>query len=64
MSDGSHPTPLGSFLTANVLYAVIFNESPLNIPYVGEGIGEDIANLIKQITAETVIENPGTWNFP
>lgn len=64
MSDGSHPTPLGSFLTANVLYAVIFNESPLNIPYVGDGIGEDIASLINQITTETVIENPSTWNLP
>lgn len=64
MADGSHPSPLGSFLTANVLYAVIFNESPLNIPYVGDGIGEDIANLIKQITTETVIEDPGTWNLP
>jgi hypothetical protein len=64
MADGSHPSPLGSFLTANVLYAVIFNESPLNIPYVGDGIGEDIASLINQITAETVIEDPSTWNLP
>jgi hypothetical protein len=31
--DGSHPSPLGSYLAANVFYALIFDESPSGLLY-------------------------------
>ncbi len=31
-SDGSHPNPLGSYLAACVIYATLFNETPVGLP--------------------------------
>jgi hypothetical protein len=34
MSDGSHPTPEGSYLSACVFYAVLYGSSPVGLPRV------------------------------
>lgn len=31
--DGSHPSPLGTYLTACVFYGILTGESPLNLPH-------------------------------
>jgi hypothetical protein len=33
--DGTHPSPIGSYLVACVHYATLFNTSPLGIAYIG-----------------------------
>ncbi len=35
-NDGQHPSPEGSYLTACVIYATIFRESPENCSYTGD----------------------------
>ncbi len=58
--DGSHPNPVGSYLAACVLYATLFNESPLGLPArakVGKRhmrIPGDIAKDAQKLAAATV----------
>ncbi len=62
-ADGSHPTPLGTYLAACVFYTAIFNESPEGLPYHGE-ISADDAAFLQQIAAETVLNDPAKWGLP
>lgn len=65
MEDGSHPSPLGSYLAANVLYALIFKQSPVGLPHPGGvEIKAETAKFLQEIAAEIVLENPKKWNIP
>lgn len=55
-SDGSHPSELGSYLAANVLYAAILAESPLDLAYTA-GLPEGTASFLRRIAAVTVLRN-------
>jgi len=63
MEDGSHPTPLGSNLAANVLYSTIFNEISVDVSSVYDGIGLEIGKLVQEVVAE-ILEDSSSWNIP
>ena len=53
-SDGSHPSEMGSYLAANVLYAAILSESPLALIYTA-GLQTETASFLKRIATEIVL---------
>lgn len=53
-SDGSHPSEMGSYLAANVLYAAILGESPLDLAYTA-GLPEEPASFLQRLASETVL---------
>lgn len=61
MSDGSHPTPHGSYLAACVFYATVFGESPVGLEYDG-GLGAELAGNLQQVAADAVLADPTHWN--
>ena len=46
-TDGSHPTPCGSYLTACVIYKYLFNEDPTDIKYYPNGIKKSEAKKLR-----------------
>ncbi|NVN93659.1 MAG: T9SS type A sorting domain-containing protein [Bacteroidetes bacterium] len=52
-SDETHQSLVGSFLTANVIYATIFRDNP-EYSSAKAGLAETTANLLKQIAWQTV----------
>lgn len=50
--DRSHPTAAGSYLAASVLYATIFEESPVGLSYKGK-LGAAKARKLQRIAART-----------
>jgi hypothetical protein len=61
--DGLHPSIEGTYLTACVFYAVIFQQSPERLTYRA-GLPEETARFMQAIAAETVLEDPERWNIP
>lgn len=59
-ADGSHPSLVGSYLTACVLYATIYGESPVGLPAPG-GISQEDAKLLQQIAYDTMLSDPARW---
>lgn len=53
-SDGSHPTRMGTYLTACVFYAAIFRESPVGLPYDDRMPAKEAAGL-QAIASHTVL---------
>jgi hypothetical protein len=49
--DGRHPTRLGSFLAANVFYALVFNQDPAEIHFPSEEENQDMVQKFLQLTA-------------
>jgi hypothetical protein len=63
--DGGHPTPASMFLAANVFYALFFREDPTELPFVDEfSVDEATAQILQQIAAQVVLEDPAAWNLP
>ena len=63
--DGLHVSPEGAYLAACVFYAAIFNQSPVDLPISDEfGIDLTAIELIHEITAEVVLENPDQFRLP
>lgn len=62
-SDGSHPTRSGTYLTACVIYAALFGESPEGLDYTG-GLGSGEAAIMQRIAADTVLNDPARWHLP
>ena len=52
--DGLHSSLAGSYLTACILYSVIYQESPENCPYTGD-LDKDVALKLQQTAAELVL---------
>lgn len=52
-ADGSHPSILGSYLTANVLFIAAFQESPLNADYIST-LSEENAIYLQQVAEDTM----------
>lgn len=55
-TDGVHPSREGSYLSACVFYAVIFQQSPEGLMYTG-GLSEEMAHFLQTVAAETVLES-------
>lgn len=51
--DGSHPSLSGTYLTACVMYATIYDASPVGAEYIA-GLPEDVALFLQQMAEEVV----------
>ena len=54
--DGSHPTLAGSYLAACVFFAVLFDESPVGIPFDSKGLTAAEVELLQTTAWETAQE--------
>lgn len=55
--DGSHPTPLGSYLAAATVFSAIYDESVIDNSYTYYGlIAEEDAKFLQEIAEETIQE--------
>jgi hypothetical protein len=61
-ADGLHPTREGSYLSACVLYATIFQQSPAGLAHRA-GLSAETAQFLQAIAAETVLKDPVRWNI-
>ena len=61
--DGVHPAMEGTYLAANVFYALIFQQSPVGLIY-SAGLPEETAQVLQTVAAETVLENLEHWHIP
>ena len=59
-SDGSHPSPAGSYLAACVFYAIFFGE-PFSSDYYA-GLPSETALYLQRIAQEVVLANLVLWN--
>lgn len=59
-SDGTHATPIGSYLSACVLYSVIFKKRPILI-YKPEIIAEETAQIIQNTVSRTLFDCNPNW---
>lgn len=60
--DGSHPTVAGTYLTACVVYAAIFEESPVGAFYRA-GLSRSDAQTLQEVAAEVVLDSWSFWDF-
>lgn len=56
-ADGSHPSAAGTYLTACVLYAAFFGESPERLPLL-LGVDSATARSLQQVAARVVLAPP------
>lgn len=56
-SDSSHPTEQGTYLAACVFYAVIFQQSPEGLDYVGH-VPKDTARTLQAVAGQFVVKKP------
>ena len=62
-TDGSHPSLLGSYLTACVLYVTVFSVSPVGLP-APRGISEVEARQLQHLAYDTLLEHTERWHVP
>ncbi|HPF91194.1 MAG TPA: hypothetical protein PLL57_11085 [Flavobacteriales bacterium] len=62
VSDGSHPSPAGTYLAASVFYCTLFQESCVPSAYTA-GLDPGIASILRDIASEVVIGDPSAWNL-
>lgn len=62
MSDNSHPSLAGTYLTASVFYATLFEKSPVPLSYTA-GLDPTVAQYLRQIAWNTVNDSLETWNI-
>jgi hypothetical protein len=60
-SDHSHPTAIGSYLTANVLYAML-SQRPYISTYKG-GLPDNVALYLQRTAQEVVFSNTELWKI-
>lgn len=60
-TDGSHPSPTGTYLAASVLYATIFGENPGELSH---DAGFEEAQQIRAIAGRVVLADPDRWHVP
>jgi hypothetical protein len=61
IQDGSHPTVAGTYLAACVLFATIWNQTPVGAPYIA-GLDPADAAYLQSVAASTVFDDPEAWN--
>jgi hypothetical protein len=57
--DADHPTMYGTYLSVNVIYATLFGQSPIGLPYrptQGGAVTEEGAACLQRVAWETVVE--------
>ena len=60
--DNSHPSLAGTYLTACVMYATMFQKSPVGSEYYA-GLPEDNANFLQQMATECVLSEDYHFSF-
>ncbi len=53
--DGMHPAPAGTYLGACVLYATLYDQSPVGLEYVPEALDAETAAVLQQVAAGLVL---------
>ncbi len=61
-SDNSHPSIYGTYLTACVFYATIFQKTPFGISFYSS-LNEEEAKILQNIAESTVFDNMQLWNI-
>jgi len=61
-TDGSHPSPEGTYLAACTFYATLYRSSPVGAGYTA-GLDPATAATLQDIAASTVLDSLGTWNI-
>jgi hypothetical protein len=62
-TDGSHPSALGTYLAACVLYATLFHADPIGLP-APAGIPPETARVLQGLSGETVLTQTARWHIP
>lgn len=62
-ADGIHPGQEGTYLTALVFYAVLFQQSPDGLAFHA-GLPEDTIRLLQKVATKTTLAKPERWNLP
>jgi hypothetical protein len=62
VSDNSHPSPSGTYLTACVFYSTFFRKSPVGFPYTA-GLSQEVAAYLQEVAWNTVNDSLETWNI-
>lgn len=62
-ADGSHPSPLGTWLVAYVLAASLTGESPVGLP-TPSGLAEADALMVQTAAADTVFDETLGYTYP
>lgn len=62
VSDGSHPSIIGSYLAACTFYASLYRKNPTGSSYVA-GLSGTQAAIIQQAAAMTVLDSLDQWNL-
>lgn len=52
--DGSHPTPIGTYLAACVFYTTLYQQSPIGLPPIDSGLTPAQAKKLQTIAWRTV----------
>ena len=63
MSDGSHPSMLGSYAAACAFYTMIFHRDPMQIGYI-PNIDPAQAAVVRQTVHDVVYANLSNWTRP
>ncbi|MBX7241897.1 MAG: cellulase family glycosylhydrolase [Bacteroidia bacterium] len=61
-ADNSHPSIEGSYLTACVFYATIYEKTPVGLPFTA-GLPQTTAGFLQQIAHQTVFDSLSVWNI-
>ncbi len=60
--DNIHPGPTGAYLAACVLYATLFDDSPIGL-YHPDAIGNNQARYLQEAADDTVFGSGQTWKW-
>lgn len=60
--DGSHPNINGSYLTACIMYATIYQKSPMDASYIAS-LDEDLAVYLQEKAHDIVFDSLATWRI-
>lgn len=60
--DGSHPSVLGSYLAANVIFSTLFQRH-YQTTYTAD-LDAELAEYIQQVAQQTVLDNRRLLNLP
>ncbi len=61
--DGSHPSVAGSYAAACAFFAMLFEDSPLNITYTAD-LDRDVAQTIRNVAKQVVYDSLSYWQRP
>ncbi|MCP3997622.1 MAG: hypothetical protein GY722_21565 [bacterium] len=62
-SDGSHPTPTGTYLAAATIYTAVFGEDPRDLDFDGS-LDADTARSLRSVAGRVVLGDAERWGVP